>query len=119
MVKKKRMDIGDNISPFSPLEERIMEYLWSNPDSGVAEISRSINAPMSSVAATIDRLARHGYVIRRKKKVGDRLKFVYSPAMSREETRRRAVESILDNLMERFGDVVVSYFQRRISGGKR
>jgi predicted transcriptional regulator len=119
MVKKKRVDIGEDITLFSPLEEKIMDYLWSNPNVGVAEISRAINAPLSSVAATIDRLIRHGYVVRSKEKVGDRLKFVYSPALSREETRRRAVENILDNLMEKFGDVVVSYFQRRIGGEKR
>ena len=114
MVKRKRMEISEGINPFSPLEGKIMNFLWSNPNSTVAEISRSIDAPLSSVAATIDRLVQHGYVVRKKKKVGDRMKYVYSPTFSREEVRRKMVEDILDTLMEKFGDVVVSYFQRRV-----
>ncbi len=114
MVKRKRVEISEGINPFSPLEEKIMNFLWSNPNSTVAEISRSIDAPLSSVAATIDRLVQHGYVIRKKEKVGDRMKYVYSPTFSREEVKRRMVEDILDTLMEKFGDIVVSYFQRRV-----
>jgi predicted transcriptional regulator len=113
MVKRKRLEI-DEPSLLSPLEERIMSYLWENPGSTVSEISRKLNVSLSSVAVTIDRLCKHGYVSRERKKMGGRIRYVYSPLLSREEAKRKMVEDILDTLMERFGDVVVSYFHRRL-----
>jgi|Deesub1362B_J571_1020462.scaffolds.fasta_scaffold08096_3 predicted transcriptional regulator len=113
MVKRKRVEIKGDINLLSPLEEKIMEFLWKNSSSTVAEISQSVEASLSSVAATIDRLIQHGYVIRKKKKVDGRMKYVYSPALMREEANRKMVEDILDALVEKFGDVVVNYFQQR------
>jgi predicted transcriptional regulator len=113
MVKRKRVEIKGEINLLSPLEEKIMEFLWKNPNSTVSEISQHLKVTLSSVAATIDRLVQHGYVIREKERVDGRMKYVYSPALTREEVNRRMVENILDTLMEKFGDIVVSYFQRR------
>jgi predicted transcriptional regulator len=75
--------------------------------------------PLSSVGATIDRLCKHGYVSRERKRVDRRIRYVYSPVLSKEEAKKKMVEDILDTLMERFEDIVVSYFHRRSGDGKR
>jgi predicted transcriptional regulator len=119
VVKRRRVEIGEDISLFSPLEKRIMEYLWENPGSGVSEISNEIKAPLSSVAVTVDRLSESGYLEKKKERKGDRMRFVYYPTVSKTEAERKALEKILDALMEKFGDLVVDYFQRRSENGRR
>ncbi len=114
MVKRKRVEIKGEINLLSPLEEKIMDFLWKSSNSTVSEISQHVEAPLSSVAATIDRLVQHGYVVRKKERVDGRMKYIYSPALTREEVNRKMVENILDTLMDKFGDIVVNYFQRRV-----
>jgi len=113
MVKRKRVELKGDINLLSPLEEKIMDFLWENSNSSVSKISQHVGAPLSSVAATIDRLVQHGYVIRKREKIDGRMKYIYSPALKREEANQKLVESILDTLVEKFGDVVVNYFQKR------
>jgi len=120
MVKRKRVEIKGDINLLSPLEEKIMEFLWKNSSSTVAEISQNVEASLSSVAATIDRLIQHGYVVRKKEKVGGRMKYVYSAALMRKEANKKMVEDILNVLVDKFGDIVVNYFQERSrENGKR
>ncbi|AIY91090.1 BlaI/MecI/CopY family transcriptional regulator [Geoglobus acetivorans] len=113
MVKKERIEFDENISPLSPLEERIMDFLWTNGPSPIGVISESLNVTMSSVAATLDRLVKNGIVERRQEKVDGRRKFVYYPLLSKDDMVKMFVENILDRLVENFGDVVVEYFHRR------
>lgn len=119
MVKRKRVEIEEEFSLLSPLEEKIMDFLWKNYDSTVSEIAEQVEAPLSSVAVTIDRLIQHGYVLRKKEKVDGRMKYIYSPALEKEEADRRMVEDILDSLMDKFGDAVVNYFQQRSNDEER
>jgi predicted transcriptional regulator len=119
MVKRKRLEIDDELNPLSPLEERIMSFLWKNPESTAAEISRNLNVPLSSIAATVDRLCKHGYLSRERRRVDKRTRYVYSPVLSREEAKKKMIEDILDTLMDRFEDIVVSYFNRRSGNVKR
>lgn len=120
MVKRKRLEIEEGINFLSPLEEKIMECLWKNSESTVAEIAKDLQAPLSSIAVTIDRLIQHGYVIRKKEKVSGRMKYVYSPILMKEDAKKKMVEDILDSLMDKFEDVVVNYFEEKSSrNGKR
>ena len=113
MVKIERVEFDEKISPLSPLEEKIMEFLWKNGSAHVALISGKINASLSSVAATLDRLVKNGLVERKQEKIDGRRKFVFYPAVSRDELEKRFVENVLDRLVENFGEVVVEYFHRK------
>jgi|GEM_PF-313273 predicted transcriptional regulator len=117
MVRKTRVEI-ENVGLLSPLEERIMSFLWSKQEATVAEISKSLKVSLSSTAGTLDRLCKHGYVSREKRKVDGRVKYVYQPAISNEEFKEKVVESILDKLMDKFGNIVVNYFNRKLEEGK-
>lgn len=113
MVKKERMELNDNLSPLSPLEEKIMEFIWQNGPSSIVAISEELGVPLSSIAATLDRLVKNGFVERRQEKVDGRRKFVYYPKISKDEMVSKFVENILDRLVENFGDAVVEYFHKR------
>jgi DNA-binding MarR family transcriptional regulator len=113
MVKKERIEIDDRISALSPLEERIMEYLWNHGPSHVSKISESIGISISSVAATLDRLVRHGFVERRQEKIDGRRKYVYYAKLGKTDIERKFVEGVLDKLMSNFGEIVAEYFHKR------
>ncbi len=113
MVKVERVEFDEKISPLSPLEEKIMEFLWKHGPSHVALIAEEIGASLSSVAATLDRLVKNGLVERKQEKIDGRRKFVFYPVVSRNELERRFVENVLDRLVENFGEVVVEYFHRK------
>ncbi len=114
MVKKERIELSEDMKIFSPLEEKIMRCLWNKKEATLSEISGCIEAPMSSVAATLDRLERNGFVRKEKKVVDGRKKFVFYPAVSEEEVERKFVENILDRLVEKFGEIVVDYFHKKV-----
>jgi len=113
MVKTERVEFDDKVSPLSPLEEKIMEFLWRNGPAHVALISEKINVSLSSVAATLDRLVKNGLVERKQEKVDGRRKFVFYPVLSRDELERKFVENVLDRLVANFGEAVVEYFHRK------
>ncbi|WP_202320643.1 BlaI/MecI/CopY family transcriptional regulator [Archaeoglobus neptunius] len=113
MVREKRIEV-DRISPFSPLEREIVQYIWENPGSGVSEISKGVSAPISSVAATLDRLVASGYALRKREKKDGRYRFLYYPTVSPKEAEKRVVEKILDTLMEKFGDLVIDYYHKKV-----
>ncbi len=113
MVKVERVEFDEKMSPLSPLEEKIMEFLWKNGSAHVSLIAESIGAPLSSVAATLDRLVKNELVERKQEKVEGRRKFVYSPKLSRDELNVKFIEGVLDKLMENFGEVVVEYFHKK------
>ncbi|NOY11030.1 MAG: BlaI/MecI/CopY family transcriptional regulator [Archaeoglobi archaeon] len=113
MVKTERVEFDGRISPLSPLEEKIMSFLWEKGPSHVSLISENINASLSSVAATLDRLVKNGLVERKQERVDGRRKFVYYPKMTREEVTRRFVENVLDRLVENFGELVIEYFHKK------
>ena len=115
MVKRERIELGDEIRIFSPLEEKIMEFLWKKSGATLSEISKEINASMSSVAATLDRLEKNGFVRKEKKSVDGRKKFVFYPAVSKKDVEENFVHSVLDRLIEKFGDVVVDYFHKKVA----
>ncbi|ADC65041.1 transcriptional repressor, CopY family [Ferroglobus placidus DSM 10642] len=114
MVKKERIELGEELRIFSPLEEKIMEFLWEKKEATLSEIAKGVNASMSSVAATLDRLEKNGFVKKEKKSVEGRRKFVFYPAVSKKDVEVNFVQSILDKLIDKFGDVVVDYFHRKV-----
>ena len=116
MVKKTRVDVsGKGLEQFfSPLEARIMEILWEKGKSTSSELSRILDTGLSSIAGTLDRLVKSGYVRREMVEEGGRFKFVYYPSQSKEEFAERITERILTNLIETFGEAVVDNFYKNL-----
>jgi predicted transcriptional regulator len=83
-----------------PLELRCLTALWSLGEANVQSV-RDFLAPSKPLAYTtvmtmLDRLTRKEVLSRRK--VGR--SFVYTPAVTREEVRRLAVQELVDSLFE-------------------
>lgn len=86
------------------LEERIMEVLWAAGPSAVREVCAKLKGkpPLAytTVMTTLDRLFKKGLLKRQKEGTA----FVYEPALSRDDYRRRIVESTVSGLMARSTD---------------
>lgn len=81
------------------LEERLMEVLWRSGPLPVRDVcARLKGKPVlayTTVMTTLDRLFKKGLLAR----VKDGNAFVYQPALSRDDYRRRIVESTVSGLM--------------------
>jgi len=93
-----------------PLEERLMEVVWSDGPLTVREVCGRLRGPGSpvytTVMTTLDRLFQKALLSRRKE--GNA--FVYSAAMTRQDVHRRIVEETVSALIERSGDPVLAAF---------
>ncbi len=81
------------------LEERLMEVLWRSGPLAVREVCARLEGKpalaYTTVMTTLDRLFKKGLLARQK----DGNAFVYRPALSRDDYRRRIVESTVSGLM--------------------
>jgi predicted transcriptional regulator len=114
MVKLDQINLSNNglTKFFSPIEAKIMEVLWSENELLTAELTRKTQIPLSSVAGTLDRLVKAGYVERRIKKINGRPKYIYSAVHTPEEAAGEITKRVLDNLVETFGEVAVEHFSK-------
>jgi predicted transcriptional regulator len=91
--------------PLGSLEEKVMGVLWRRSPLAVRDVCRLLpgdhEPAYTTVMTTLDRLFKKGLLDRHK----DGLAFVYEPAMSRDEHRRRIVEQTLSGLIMRKVDV--------------
>lgn len=88
------------------LEERVMEVLWTRSGAvAVREVCAQLKdgpAPAyTTIMTTLDRLYKKGLLDRHR----DGAAFLYEPAMSRDEYRRRIVESTVSCLVEQSSDL--------------
>jgi predicted transcriptional regulator len=88
------------------LEERVMEVLWTcSRAMAVREVCGQLKGESTpaytTVMTTLDRLYKKGLLNRHK----DGTAFLYEPAMSRDEYRRRIVESTVSGLIEQSSDL--------------
>jgi predicted transcriptional regulator len=86
------------------LEERVMEVLWRSGALAVRDVCMHLKGkpPLAytTVMTTLDRLFKKGLLEREK----DGTAFVYRPALTRDDYRRRIVESTVTGLMARSTD---------------
>ncbi len=95
-----------------PLELECLKVLWSLGEGNVGLV-REVLASNRSLAYTtvmtvLDRLVRRGALVRRK--VGR--SYVYTPVLSRETLRRRAVRELLDSFFSGSERELVAYLAR-------
>ncbi|MHB8873243.1 MAG: BlaI/MecI/CopY family transcriptional regulator [Myxococcaceae bacterium] len=86
------------------LEERVMEALWRSGALPVRDVCARLKGgpalAYTTVMTTLDRLYKKGLLKRHK----DGNAFVYEPALTRDEYRRRIVEHTVSGLIDRRSD---------------
>lgn len=110
----------------SPLEADVLERL--GPGKGkalkVREIYRLLRqgrrkVALTSVAVILDRLFEKGRVRRRIETGRGGLRYVYFKSQAIRQAGKSAVEDAVNRLIERFGNVAISYFNERFVKGKK
>jgi predicted transcriptional regulator len=90
--------------PLGTLEEKVMAVLWKQSPLCVREVCRLLRGEhepaYTTVMTTLDRLFKKGLLGRRK----DGVAFIYEPAMTRDDYRRRVLEGTMSSLINRKAD---------------
>ncbi len=94
------------------LEADIMTTIWALQSGDVKTIHRELNkerkAAVTTVATVLDRLNKKGLVQRELVK-GAGIRYVYSPAMTRNQFDSTIVRNVFKGLFESFGESAISY----------
>lgn len=102
----------------SPLESDVLDRLWPGRELRVREIYRLLRqsrrkAALTSVAVILDRLFEKGIVSRRIEPARGGLRYIYYPVKDRGQFEKSVVEQTVNKLIDRFGNVAISYFNER------
>ncbi|MBT3283182.1 BlaI/MecI/CopY family transcriptional regulator [Candidatus Bathyarchaeota archaeon] len=94
------------------LEADIMTTIWSIKSGDVKTIHRELNkerkAAVTTVATVLDRL--HGKnLVQRELVKGAGVRYVYSPALTRNQFDSTIVRNVFKGLFESFGESAISY----------
>ena len=94
------------------LEAHIMTTIWTIQSGDVKTIHRELNrerkAAVTTVATVLDRLHGKG-LVRRELVKGAGVRYVYSPAMTRNQFDSTIVRNVFKGLFESFGESAISY----------
>jgi predicted transcriptional regulator len=94
------------------LEADIMKTIWTIKTGDVKTIHQRLNqerkAAVTTVATVLDRLYAKGLVQRELVKEGG-VRYIYSPAMTRNQFDSTVVRNVFKGLLESFGESAISY----------
>jgi predicted transcriptional regulator len=97
-----------------PLEEEIMDVVWSLGDVTVRDVHQSLDGKRpiayTTVMTTLGRLADKDFLKRSEAQPAHH----YSALISREQYARSTVKSVVDWLVDHFPDPTVAYFMDRL-----
>ncbi len=112
-----KQKVADFDALLSPLEQDILNVLWQRKSMRVREIySRLIGKrklALSSVAVLLDRLFEKDIVDRRMETARGGIRYVYFPKQDKAGFEKSVIEQAVNNMIEKFGKVAVSYFDER------
>lgn len=99
------------LSALGPLEEGVMEVVWTRGESSVRDVVASLPRPLAytTIMTTLDRLFKKTLLARRKVERA----FLYSPRLSRDEWRREMAGGLVASLLvgpEHSRDLLLSCF---------
>ncbi len=104
-------------SVLSPLENDILKVLWPDKKLKVRQIYSKLKGKrklaLSSVAVLLDRLHDKGVVGRKMETGRGGIRYVYFPSKSKREFEKSIVEETVNNLINKFGNTAVNYFNER------
>jgi len=94
-----------------PLELECLQVLWKLGGGNVKDVRLGLagrrDLAYTTVMTVLDRLTRKGGVVRRK--VGR--SFLYSPALSRDNLRRLAVQGLVDSFFDGSASALMDYLR--------
>ena len=103
----------------SPLEEEILKVIWPDKTLKVREIfdilKKKNKLALSSVAVLLDRLHQRKIVGRKVETGRGGIRYIYFPLKDKNGFDRTVIERVVDNLISKFGDNALSYFDERFS----
>lgn len=112
---------GDLVS-LSPLESKVLAKLNELGEGGTRDIYLGLKDKkkfaLTSVAVILNRLYEKGLVSREVKTCRGGIKYLYSVKKDRGEFERSVIDSVVNKLINRFGNSAISYFNERFSKGK-
>ncbi len=105
-------------SVLSPLENDVLTELWPASEMKVREIYQALRkrhrkVALTSVAVILDRLFAKGVVDRKIETARGGLRYVYFPKKDKQQFETSVVDNTVNNLIEKFGSVAISYFNER------
>jgi predicted transcriptional regulator len=100
-----------------PLEEGVMEVLWTRGESSVRDVVAALERPLAytTIMTTLDRLFKKTLLCRRKVERA----FLYSPRLSREEWRREVAGGLVASFLggaQQSRELLVSCFLDAVGG---
>ena len=124
MADVRKLDTGRKTGALSPLQSDILKALWKENSLTVRQIYTKIRGKklvaLTSIAVDLDRLHTKGVVSRKVETGLGGSHYIYSANKNQQEFEKSIVETTVDRLIEKFGEVAVDYFQSRFSnGGKK
>lgn len=106
-------------SGLSGTELKILDVLGKNGESNSAYIYNSLRknhmVARSSVPVLLERLHNKGLVSRKKQTCRGGKRYLYSLKSTKDTYYKSVVESIVNKMINKFGNVAVSYFHKRFS----
>jgi len=98
-----------NRNPLGPLENTVMEILWTRCECNVHDVIEALDRPLAytTVMTTLDRLFKKALLNRRK----DERAFIYSPRLSRQEWEEKRAGDLLAGFLagpKQSGEVLIS-----------
>ena len=124
--KISKIRIGSaGVGVLSPLEGHVLSVLWKAENAEgqrVRDIHSSLRAKgiaLTSVAVILDRLHTKKIVTRKISYGRGGSYYIYSPLVTKNDFEHSVVDSAVNKLIDSFGSVAVSYFNKRFSKGKR
>lgn len=114
MVRLDQIDLSkDGLTKFfSPIETKILKTLWSEGDMTTTMLTEKTDIPLTSVAGTLDRLVKAGFVKRHLELINGKIKYFYEPVFSEKEIATKITNSILDRLVDAFGPLALEKFSK-------
>ena len=111
MTARRREPLADVLGP---LEAEVMNIVWDRGEAVVRDVHRVLAArraiAYTTVMTTMGRLTDKGLLGRLEDQPAHR----YFPRVSREQYERSTVKSVVDWLVNQFGDPAVAYFIDRV-----
>jgi len=106
---KHRNAVPRNVVPLGPLENSVMEILWTRGECNVHDVVEILDRPLAytTVMTTLDRLFKKALLNRRK----DERAFIYSPRLSRQEWEEKRAGDLLAGFLagpKHSGEVLIS-----------
>ena len=101
----------------SPLENDVLKVLWPDRSMRVRDIYGRLKnrrkVALSSVAVILDRLHDKNVVTRTSETGRGGVRYIYSPAHTKQGFEKSIVATTVDKLIQQFGPTAVTYFNDR------